>query len=145
MGESGFTLSLPKKTVSNQPPHWPSRSDINTLSFRDTVLKSQNQNPEQAEKCPPSEVPEIAWLEPSCSAWITIDSKLAVNQVCRLENIHHDISLIGEKIDCDVPLFPHKNLSQHSHYSEYYDEETSAIIAKKYKQDIDCFGYVFGD
>jgi len=134
-----------KKTTNIQPPHWPSRSDINTLSFRNTVLKSESQSPELAEKCPPSEVPEIAWLEPSCSAWVNIDGKLAVNQVCRLESIHKDIGLIGEKIGCDVPAFPHKNSSQHTHYSEYYDEETRAIIAKKCKEDIDCFGYAFGD
>ena len=134
-----------QKTVNFHAPHWPSRSDINTLPFRDTVLNSERQNPELAEKCPPSEGHEIAWLEPSCFAWINIDGKIAVDQVCKLETIHQDIQHIGEKIGRALPPFPHANASRHLHYSEYYDEETRAVIARKYQKDIDCFGYGFGD
>ncbi len=133
-----------KKRTESQPPHWPSRTEINTLSFRETVLKSKNQSREYAEKCPPSAVPEVAWLEPSCFAWINANEKLAVNQVCRLENIHEDIKLIGEKVGRTLPPFPHKNASQHSHYTEYYDEETKEIVAQRYKKDIEHFGYTFG-
>jgi len=134
-----------KKTQEIPPPHWPRKSDIDTLSFRDTVLKSQNQNPVFADICPPSLAPEIAWLEPSCSAWISIDGEIAIDQMCRLENIQNDLAFISEKTGCDVPSIPHVNMSKHAHYSEYYDEETRAIVATRYAKDIDHFGYRFGD
>ena len=51
-------------------------------------------------------------------------------------------SRICEKIGINVKL-PHANKSHHEHYSAYYTDEMSSLIANQFKRDIDMFGYTF--
>lgn len=40
-------------------------------------------------------------------------------------------------------VLPHKNASVHGHYRDYYDDQTRRLIAKRYGEDIEKFGYTF--
>lgn len=60
----------------------------------------------------------------------------------RFENFEEDLKYVFGVINID-PLICHKNFSQHEHYSHYYTERTRDIIADKYKEDIENFGYKF--
>lgn len=42
-----------------------------------------------------------------------------------------------------VRSVPHRNKSERSHYRDYYDAETKALVAAIYARDIDAFGYTF--
>jgi hypothetical protein len=42
-----------------------------------------------------------------------------------------------------VRSVPHRNKSERSHYRDYYDDETKALVAKVYERDIELFGYTF--
>lgn len=61
----------------------------------------------------------------------------------RFENFEEDLTYVLEVIGLSGVTIPHKNSTVHDHYSTYYNERTKAIIAEKYKRDIEAFGYTF--
>lgn len=66
-----------------------------------------------------------------------------MNFIGRLENFNEDLKFLLSVIGLKDQEIPHKNRSEHKHYSTYYTERTKEIIAQKYKEDIETFGYTF--
>lgn len=67
-----------------------------------------------------------------------------VDFVGRFERLPQDYALIAEKIQGGLPPLPHVNQSKHRHYSDYYTPALVEKVARRYRRDIDAFGYVFG-
>lgn len=73
----------------------------------------------------------------------TLFPKNNVDFIGRFENFEDDLRHVLSVLGLDDVEIPHANASTHDHYSLYYTERTRKIIARKYKSDIDAFGYTF--
>lgn len=62
----------------------------------------------------------------------------------RFERLARDWEVICERLGVDLPL-EHENRGDRTHYTEYYDDQTRAIVAARHKPFIERFGYKFGD
>jgi hypothetical protein len=94
-----------------------------TQSFKDFLTKSAFQG----------------MHEPSQLKWITED----FNFIGKVENLPDDYKHACQEIGIPYQALPTQNTTKHKHYSEYYDEETIGMVAKKYHSDIIRFGYKF--
>lgn len=81
-------------------------------------------------------LPQIEFLER--------DGDIVVDYVGRFENLQEDWKKISQNIGVGVVL-PCLNKEKHDHYSSYFDKETRAVVEKRYKRDLEYFGYEYED
>jgi len=74
-----------------------------------------------------------------------IDDELCVDFIIRYENLMEDFGELCKRIGLPQVELPHlkAGFRKGYHYSEYYDEESKAIVAERHKDDIRLFGYQF--
>lgn len=81
----------------------------------------------------------------SQSDFITVDDDLCVDYVGGFETILQDFEVLCEMIGVSDIELPHLKKSKYDKpYIDYYDEETIALVAEKYKKDISIFKHEFG-
>lgn len=66
-----------------------------------------------------------------------------LNFIGKLDTYSRDLAYVSSIIGLEYEEIPHKLRTDHRHYSTYYTPRTREIIAKKYKEDIDAFGFTF--
>ena len=71
--------------------------------------------------------------------------KVIVDNFIRFENLQEDFNAVCDKIGIPPQKLPKKNQTKHKHYAEYYDDESRKYVWKKFRRDINYFGYKFGE
>ena len=84
------------------------------------------------------------WKLP-CYDWITLNNEIVVENIIRFENLKQGFDDMCKTLQVPHIKLPHLNKTKHTHYADYYDEETREIVAEKYAKDIEYFGYEFGE
>lgn len=78
-----------------------------------------------------------------------IDGKIAVDQVYRFEDLKEVLAALPEQLGLPGPLeLPRAKGNQRPQkrdYREYYTDETRAMVAEKAREEIELFGYEFGE
>ena len=62
-----------------------------------------------------------------------------------LSNITNDFDIVCNKIGITRFKLPHIHKTDHKPYWKYYTDETRELVAKLYANDIETFGYKFGE
>ena len=81
-------------------------------------------------------------LRPQCSFLLDEAGRLSVDFLGRFETLERDFSTVARRLRLDRTL-PRRNTSAHPDSQRCYDEESRAIVAEVYRQDIELFGYRF--
>jgi hypothetical protein len=67
---------------------------------------------------------------------------LLVDFVGRFENLEDDFRKVRDRLQASVEL-PHLLPSRRQPYQDYYDGRLRALVARRYRKDIELFGYGF--
>ena len=73
------------------------------------------------------------------------NGEMLVDFIGRFENFTQDLSHVFDMLGLETAQLeiPYENRSAHSHYSEMYTPETREIVSKRFRRDIEFFGYEF--
>lgn len=71
------------------------------------------------------------------------DGELLMDFVGKLENLQADWQTVSERIGIPHQVLPVKNVTQRSHYQDYYDDESRQLVAENWAREIDLFDYRF--
>ena len=73
--------------------------------------------------------------------YILQDEEVAVDYIGRFENLNHDFTQLCQRLGFPSPNLPHLHKTDHSHYSTYYDRESSGWVRQFFKKDIRLLRY----
>lgn len=79
---------------------------------------------------------------PQC-IWISIDKKIAVDYLIRMENLQGDCDFVCDKLNIERQNVPKINIGNHLNYKEYYKiyPEIISIVQKRYNDDFAKLNY----
>jgi hypothetical protein len=77
--------------------------------------------------------------------FVDADGNLLADFIGRFERLDEDWAFVAQKLNVEEKL-PHRRANpRERHYTEYYTPRTRDVIARKFKVDIERFGYEFAE
>ena len=83
--------------------------------------------------------------QPQSALLIDADGRLAMDFVGHVETMERDYKSICERLKLQSEPLQQVNRSRHRPYVDYYTPQLRDLIATRYRQDIEMFGYRFDD
>ena len=83
--------------------------------------------------------------QPQSALLIDADGRLAMDFVGHVETMERDYKSICERLKLQSQPLEQVNRSRHRPYVDYYTPQLRDLIATRYRQDIEMFGYRFDD
>ena len=74
---------------------------------------------------------------------VNTKGQIVADKVARFENYDEEVKEILTKLGFEISQMPHKNKTIRKSYQEYYNDETRAVVARLYKDDLKYFEYSF--
>lgn len=81
--------------------------------------------------------------QPQSALLIQQDGQLAMDFVGRVEAMERDYKLICERLELEPRPLEQVNSSRHRPYADYYNSQLRDLVGRKFRQDIEMFGYRF--
>ena len=107
---------------------------LNDLSITDQIQKF---------KQPSCEV-NIGWMFFLPQYYhLIFNGKIIINEILRFENLEIDFNKFIAKYKLEPVNLSHENVTEHNHYSTYFNDKQIEIVKQIYKKDFDLFGYKF--
>lgn len=87
------------------------------------------------------------WKTDQLHLYTHVDGEYDLDFMGRYENIQQDFQFVCDKLCLgNLKLENEKRIyRKRKHYTEYYSEQDKQLVAKLFQQDIDYFGYKFGE
>ena len=82
-------------------------------------------------------------VRPQYQQLCTVGGDIALDYVGRYENLQESYDVICERIGLSKSELSTKNSSEHSRYTQYYDDDLQQQVAEFYKEDLRLFAYDF--
>jgi hypothetical protein len=76
---------------------------------------------------------------------VDLHGNVIVDFIGRYERLHDDFAQACQRIGIPTPALPHRREAKdrNKDYRAYYDDALAALIAERFKRDIELFGYRF--
>jgi Sulfotransferase family len=84
----------------------------------------------------------VQW-EPQCSFIHGESGELLVDCLVRFESLERELRPLLARFGVYCREVPHENLADRTSYSDYYSDESRALVEDLYRSDIDRLGYEF--
>ena len=88
----------------------------------------------------------LNYYPPNGRFYFDRSGSVGLDFLIRYENLQSDYASVCERIGLphsQLPSLKTKSRPQRNHYTTYYDDRTRELVAKKYRQHIEHFGYHF--
>lgn len=80
---------------------------------------------------------QVEWLR-------DYEDNIVIDKIIKFDRLNEGYKEVAETLNLERNL-PHLNKTKQNNYKSFYDDETKEIIADWFKEDIELFGYTFGE
>ena len=87
---------------------------------------------------------EKSFIKPQYDYFTDENGNMITDFIGRFENLQSDFNKVLQKVGLGKYELPHINKTRKKDYRIFYTSKTRAIVAERFKKDIEYFGYSFG-